>query len=224
VPTPKPSLSYFTLGNLHRHDAGVSDPTVRYYEQNADSYAEATEGLEMEALYASFVTLLPRGGRILDLGCGPGRDLVAFQKMGFEVLGVDASHAMVARSRARAGCSVEQLDFLSLDFHEDFDGIWACASLLHVPRKELGQAFALCREALRTSGTLYASFKYGTDDREMNGRRFTDLDESTLEKLVNDIPGLTLQSTWLTNDIRPERSNERWLNALLVRTEFDDEG
>ncbi|WP_462330101.1 class I SAM-dependent methyltransferase [Thiohalocapsa halophila] len=99
-------------------------------------------------------------------------------------------------------------------WQDAFDGIWACASLLHVPAAELPDAMQrLCR-ALKPGGVIYASFKYGSGEREHHGRRFTDLDEPGLSALLRRVPGLAEAETWTTADLRPGREAERWLNRL----------
>jgi hypothetical protein len=100
-----------------------------------------------------------------------------------------------------------------------FDGIRACASLLHVPNVELPDVMGRLRAALKPGGILYGSFKYGSGEREHNGRRFTDLDEPGLAGLLAHVPGLEPVETWTTGDRRPGRESERWLNTLLRRTD-----
>jgi hypothetical protein len=94
-----------------------------------------------------------------------------------------------------------------------FDGIWACASLLHMPRVELPEVLRRFVRALRPNGTLYASFKYGSGERRVGGRRFTDMTEAELEPLLRSV-GFSSTKYWITDDARPGRTSEQWLNAL----------
>ncbi len=96
------------------------------------------------------------------------------------------------------------------------DGIWACASLLHVPKSELRDTVAHLANFLKTGGTFYCSFKYGDNEVERNGRRFTNLNERLLESLIESLP-LEIKETWVTQDLRPGRESEKWLNALLTK-------
>jgi hypothetical protein len=114
-----------------------------------------------------------------------------------------------------AGLRVDQNTFQQLDSRSEFDGIWACASLLHVPLAELPQALSRLENALKPEGVLYCSFKYGTGEHFRNGRLFVDLTEETLLELIRGT-GFKLKTSWVSEDVRPGRDSERWLNALLV--------
>jgi SAM-dependent methyltransferase len=128
-----------------------SDQTLAYYERNAARYVGDTAGVDMAPLYEPFLALMPAGGRILDVGCGSGRDSLAFLARGYEVLAVDGSAAMV-RAAAAAGVSARRLRFQDLAFESEFDGVWACASLLHVPRGEITGVVGRVARALRPGG------------------------------------------------------------------------
>ncbi|WP_323696993.1 class I SAM-dependent methyltransferase [Thiorhodovibrio litoralis] len=172
----------------------------------------------MSPLYEHFLPLIPVSGRILDAGCGSGRDARAFREFGFTVQAFDASHVMANIASQHLQAQVEVLRFQDIDWFECFDGIWACASLLHVPLDQLADALARLSRALKKDGVLYASFKYGRGEREHNGRRFTDLDESGLAELIALAGQLSIVETWITGDLRPGREAERWLNALLRKS------
>src|SRR5512140_122033 len=121
-----------------------SDPlriTLDYYEENAEAFDQRTRDVDMSPIYEEFLPLLPAGGYILDAGCGTGRDSAEFLKRGFRVLAMDASKAMVARAAKRIGQPVLNISFAQMQFDHEFDGVWACASLLHVPRREMPQVF-----------------------------------------------------------------------------------
>lgn len=189
-----------------------------YYDQNARTFAEETLTVDMTPLYSRFLPLLPPASHILDAGCGSGRDARAFSVMGYSVTAFDTSPTLAALASNHLGAPVEVLCFQEIDWRECFDGIWACASLLHVPEAELADAVSRLSTALKPAGVLYASFKYGRGERDHNGRRFTDLDESGLVRLMDRVGGLTTIDTWITGDLRPGRESERWLNALLRKT------
>jgi hypothetical protein len=104
-----------------------------------------------------------------------------------------------------------------VDWQGVFDGIWACASLLHIRDPALPDVMTRLGLALKPSGVLYASFKYGQGTRDHNGRQFHDMDEAGLNALLARVPRLKLAETWVTGDLRPERASESWLNAILVR-------
>ena len=131
----------------------------------------------------------------------------------------NASPALVALAERHIGQPVRCLRFQDMTWRDAFDGIWACASLLHVPSVELPDVMGRLRAAVMPGGIVYASFKYGSGERKHQGRRFTDLDEPGLAVLLAQVPGLVPMETWTTGDLRPGRESERWLNTLLCRTE-----
>ncbi|MEW5682793.1 MAG: class I SAM-dependent methyltransferase [Pseudomonadota bacterium] len=195
----------------------MSSETIDYYNQNAAEFAAATDQIDMTALYAAFLPLVKTGGLILDAGCGSGRDAVYFKHLGFNVSAFDASSglAKIASQRLKQPVAVQQ--FEQLNDHELYDGIWCCASLLHVAADNLVSVLGRLQQALKPGGVLYASFKYGDGEREINGRCFTDMNEEKLKSLVATVRNLSISKTWLTQDQRPERSQECWLNALLFK-------
>ena len=192
--------------------------TLAYYDQNASAFCASTVPLDMSALYEPFLRAIPPGGRILDAGCGSGRDSAAFLRLGYRVMSIDASTEMVKASTALTGQAAVQVAFENLDFEAEFDGIWACASLLHVPRRALGDVLGRLTRALTPSGVLYLSFKAGTGERLEAGRLFTDMTEADLSELVLNHPRLRLDQVWVSADVRKERQGERaWVNAIVRR-------
>jgi SAM-dependent methyltransferase len=194
----------------------MENTTTRYYTENAQAFFADTVAVGMDSLYARFLPHIPPGGHILDAGCGSGRDTLAFLQAGYRVTAFDASPTLAALAEHHTGQPVQVLRFQDLAWLREFDGIWACASLLHVPAPDLPEALGRLAQALRPGGVLYASFKYGHGERDHRGRRFTDLDEAGLRTLLAQVPGLTERETWVTEDLRPGRAAERWLNTLLA--------
>ncbi|MDB4793008.1 class I SAM-dependent methyltransferase [bacterium] len=190
--------------------------TIDYYDKLAAEYIATTAALDMSELYEPFLNRLPKKGDILDAGCGSGRDSKAFMNRGFHVTSIDASSKMVEATTLLTGQEAMQVTFQTLSLTENFDGIWACASLLHVPMKQLPNVLKRLAKALRPSGTIYASFKEGCEERVLDGRLFNDLNESRFRSLVDPIEELRIAKTWLTDDLRAER-RETWFNVLLIR-------
>ena len=192
-----------------------------YYETHAEAFVAATIGADMSSLRHRFLSALPptQTGpvRILDAGAGSGRDARAFREAGFAVSAFDASAAMVAATRAHAGVPARQLRFEDFVWEHPFEGIWACASLLHVARDDLMPVIARLARHLVPKGMLYLSFKSGTQMRIKDGRRFTDMTTDDLAQLLNDCGGLAPPDIWETRDCRPERGAETWVNALVSR-------
>ena len=192
--------------------------TLLYYEAHAEDFAGSTLDIPFSSVQDRFLSLVPEGGRILDFGCGSGRDTRYFLSRGFKVDAIDGSPKMAEIASRNTGISVQCLRFQDLSEIDRYDGIWACASILHVPEEELPEVLFRMSRAAKPQGILYVSFKYGTFSGERNGRFFTDLDEEKLSHLLSSRPELSLSSLWISEDARPERRGEKWLNALLQKT------
>ena len=190
--------------------------SIDYYDRNAETFFSSTVALDMAPIRARFLDYLPAGATILDAGCGSGRDALAFQQAGYAVTAFDASAQMVRLARQHSGLPVEQLTFEQVTWQEQFDGIWASASLLHVTRQDLPAVFASLARALRPSGVLYVSMKRGNQDRYVEGRLFVDLDEQELAALVQGAC-LEIANAWVSQSVRPERTQESWVNAIARR-------
>ena len=188
--------------------------TLKYYQDNAQIFFDGTVNVDMSSLYETFTHHLAPGARVLDAGCGSGRDAKAFQEMGYQVEAFDASPAMVELAQEHTGLPVQLMTFANVDWKEEFDGIWCCASLLHVPAVELPGVMRRLADALKPGGVWYVSFKYGDGEREVDGRRFTDMDEDDLNTLVSSLTAMEVGEVWLTQDKRPDRK-EIWVNGIL---------
>ena len=194
------------------------EKTLLYYNAHAEDFAHSTLDIPFSSVQDRFLSLVPEGGRILDFGCGSGRDTRYFLSRGFKVDATDGSPKMADIAGRNTGIPVQCLRFQDLAVQNRYDGIWACASILHVPEEELPEVLLRMSRAAKPQGILYISFKYGTFSGERNGRFFTDLDEEKLSRLLLLRPELSLCSLWISSDARPERSEEKWLNALLQKT------
>lgn len=192
--------------------------TLEFYERNAEDYFRATVGIDMAVPRERFAKRLSPGARVLDAGCGSGRDARVFHEMGFQVTAFDASSRMVALAREHTGLPVEVRTFQEVAWREAIDGIWASASLLHVPRVELPSIMRRLRDALTPGGLWHMSFKYGASEREVDGRRFTDLDERTAEALVAGVGGLEVVWMGVEPSRKPQTPDERWLILLCRRS------
>ena len=194
--------------------------TIAYYDRNAASFDQRTRGNDMRPRMQPFIDLLPRPvsrpARILDAGCGPGRDLQSFREMGFDVVGIDASQAMVELARTIApGATIQHLAFHEVEFVEQFDGVWASASLLHVPAARIDDALHRLTRALHVGGVLYMSVKVGEGPRIHDDRRFfNDYSESTLRALFARHPNLELLSIDHSPPSETQSDRKSWLHAL----------
>lgn len=191
--------------------------TLQYYNEHADDFAHSTFHVNMENLRSRFLNNLTDGARILDFGCGSGRDARAFLDQGFQVDAVDGSKELCEKASRLTGIAVKNMLFEELDASGVYDGIWACASILHLPKSELSGVLTKIRDALKLGGILYTSFKYGTHEGMRNGRYFSDFTEESLQVFWKTIPRLEIFETWITQDTRPDRKEEKWINLLARR-------
>ena len=187
--------------------------TIDYYNQYADEFAQATLYVDMESLYQPFLAELPESAHILDVGCGSGRDTLAFKNKGYHVEAIDYSEELVKKAIRLTGIPVKLQSFYEIDADQAYDGIWACASLLHCERSQLVEVIGKLISVLKPGGVLYMSFKYGNSDREKEGRQFTDLDEAQANNLLEQFDNVQQIQQWITVDQRPDRQ-EKWLNLL----------
>ena len=191
--------------------------STSYYDDNAERFFADTAFVDMSAVRARFVAALPPGGRVLDAGCGSGRDALAFRGLGFQVTAFDGSSRMVEMAQAHTGLKVLHMDFSQVAWVAAFDGIWSCASLLHVSRRELPAVMARLRDTLVPGGVWELSFKGGHGERQVEGRHFTDLDEAAARALVMEVGGLEVLASDTSGDLRPGKETEAWTNVFLRR-------
>lgn len=189
--------------------------TLTYYNTNAHRFTSDTLDVEFSTIQDSFLAQLPAGALILDFGCGSGRDSRYFLQKGYRVEACDGSEEMVKAATRNAGIPVKKMLFSELNEENRYDGLFACASILHVPSKDLPDIFTRMKKAVKKGGILYVSFKYGTFEGIRNGRYFTDLTEESLHAILDRVGGLEIIRTGITGDARPGREDEKWLNVLL---------
>lgn len=191
------------------------DSTVEYYNKNAEQFLAETMNVEFSETQNAFLKLLPDGAMILDFGCGSGRDALEFLRQGYQVDATDGSDEMCHAASELTGLPVQQMLFQELNEKEKYDGIWACSSILHLPRMTLKDVLAKMCMALKDGGIAYSSFKYGTFEGKRNDRYFTDFTEESFEDFISGINGLKIEKMWITADVRPGREQEKWLNIIL---------
>ncbi len=151
------------------------DATLRFYDSVAERFWLGTRDHDVSQNHAALLDALGNrpGLRILDFGCGPGRDLLWFRDQGHFPVGLDGSAAFVEDARKRTGCEVWHQDFLRLDLPErHFDGVFANATLLHVPKAEILRVLGDLFACLKPEGVLFASNPRGDDEESFDGQRF----------------------------------------------------
>lgn len=193
--------------------------TLNYYNQNADSFIEGTVSVNFKEVQDKFLQMLS-GKKILDFGCGSGRDTLYFLKSGFDVAATDGSEELCKYASEYTGIQVKQMLFQDLDEVDYYDGIWACSSILHLSKNELRMVMNKMSRALKAGGIIYTSFKYGNFEGERNGRFFTDFTIDEFTDFVKDVKEMAIEVYWITGDVRPGRGDERWLNLILRKIAF----
>jgi SAM-dependent methyltransferase len=153
----------------------ISAHTLAHYDERASDFWEGTRGHDVRQNIAALLRHV-RGApplRILDFGCGPGRDLMAFRALGHEPVGLEGSPQFAAMARAHSGCEVWQQDFLALQLPPaSFDGIFANASLFHVPSSQLPRVLGELHATLKPGGVLFASNPHGHNEEGWNRGRY----------------------------------------------------
>lgn len=192
--------------------------SVTFYDEHAQDFYNRTIDADLTHLYEPFLALIPAGAHVLDAGCGSGRDSLYFKQHGYRVTAMDASQELGNLASQLLDQPVLHHRFQDIAFVEEFDAIWACASLLHVSRAEIDDVFQRLTIALKPGGILFASFKYGDREELRDGRLFNHYDESSSVALIARHPELRLLKQWTSKDARPVRREEQWLDLLLRRT------
>ena len=190
------------------------DKTLSFYNSNASSFIERTVAADVGTLRERFINYIPQNGYVLDFGCGSGRDTKCFLEAGFRVDAVDGSEELCAAASEYSSVKVQCMDFFELDAEEQYDGIWACASVLHVEKDRLPELFRIMATALKPGRVMYLSFKYGDFSGIREGRLFTDLTEVSFRELLTGFNDLSIEEEWISEDSRPERT-VRWLNEIV---------
>ena len=196
----------------------MKNSTLEYYDHNAEQFFKTTAEVDFTGTQDRFLRYLEPGSRILDLGCGSGRDTRYFLEKGYQVDATDGSAEICRLASEYTGIPIKQMLFSELDAVSEYDGIWACASILHLPEEELRDVMHRIGKALKEDGIFYTSFKYGDFAGERNGRYFRDFTEESFREFLKDFHEFRMTDQWITCDVRPNRGEERWLNVLLRRT------
>ncbi len=189
--------------------------TIEYYNENAIQFYQNTIYVDFSEIQKNFTQYLPQGAKILDFGCGSGRDSKAFIDQGYQVDSLDGSIEMCRLAEQLIGRTVRHMQFQDFDDIDCYDGIWACASLLHLEPEELKDVLLRLHNAIKMGGYLYTSFKYGNFSGIRNGRYFTDLTQESLTEILQSVGGFEIVDIHISTDIRQGRDEEKWINVIL---------
>ena len=195
----------------------MNDKTLDYYNQNANTFFEGTVSVNFKEVQDKFLEVLP-GKKILDFGCGSGRDTKYFLDNGYDVIAIDGSIELCKKASEYTGIEVKHMLFQELNDKDTYDGIWACSSILHLNKEELKPVLLKMIDALKKHGIIYTSFKYGNFEGERNGRYFSNFTIESFKEYVQDISTIQIEEYWLSGDVRKGREDEQWLNLILRKT------
>jgi len=198
-----------------------SNNTLGYYNEHAEEFVFSTKSADMLHLYDMFQKYLKLEGKILDIGCGSGRDSKYFMERGYDVVAVDGSEKICKLASEYIAKDVLCIKFQDISFVNEFHGIWACASLLHISKNEMSVVLKKLSNALKTDGYIYASFKYGQAERIKGERFFNDYTENDIDELFNEENRLNIIEWSITEDVREGRSGEKWLNIVAVKIDLE---
>ena len=193
------------------------DNTIAYYEKNTERFVADTENVILSGIQDKFLSYLKEDALILDFGCGSGRDTKYFMSKGYTVEAADGSAKMCELASQYTGIHVRHMMFSELKERDKYDGIWACASILHLQKDKLKTVLIKMSEAIKKSGCIYVSFKYGSYEGFRNGRYFTDFTEDSFNGFISDVAYLRIVEEWISGDSRPDRGEEKWLNVILKK-------
>ena len=193
-----------------------TEKTLMYYNNPQNQYAENTVNADMSYAYSRFLKYLPVTGTVLDLGCGSGRDSLYFIRSGYKVIPIDGSERMCDATTKLIGYKAQHMTFQQLDFENCFDGVWACASLLHISEQELPIIIKRIAKAMKSNGVLYASWKYGDSEHieKVSNRFFCDMNEERINVIIKDTKLFDLKEMWLSADVREEYKTQKWINVI----------
>ena len=187
-----------------------------YYEKNAEQYINKTLFADMSECMEKFVSYIPANGLILDAGCGSGRDSKAFKDLGFQVEAFDASPKLAAFASQLIDQPVATMKFSEMKWEQSFEGVWACASLVHLDEDDLHDALLKIYRALKPEGVFYTSFKYGEKVITDGERVFYNRTEEMCKTLIKKY--YTIKELFLTGDVLPDRQDTRWVNIIAAKS------
>ncbi len=194
--------------------------TLDYYNKNAIEFSDGTLGVAFSDIQDEFLSFLQKGSLILDFGCGSGRDTLYFLNMGMKVEAIDGSESLCEIASRNTGIAVRHMLFQELNEKEKYDGIWACASILHLTKIELKDVFSKMILSLKPGGYIYTSFKYGETEGYRGERYFSNFTENSFKEFIADFPIITVISQKVTSDVRLGRENEKWLNLIMQKLDI----
>ena len=187
---------------------------MNYYNKHAKEYIDNTKNVDMKEYYDIFESYIDSNAKILDVGFGSGRDSLYFNNKGYNVYSIDNVKEFCDHAKSIGLDNVYCISIEDINYINEFDAIWACASLLHIELNKLEYVFNKCYKALKNNGVMYVSFKYGTFEGFIDDRYFTYLNEDSFNNIIKNtnfkIDKILIKEDLLNRDIK-------WLNIILKK-------
>lgn len=193
--------------------------TLDYYNDNVESYFITSLNADMNLIYERFLKYLSDNSFILDFGCGSGRDSKYFIDKGYKVESIDGSEELCKLASEYIHQEVKCMKFDELYDINKYDGIWACSSLLHIPKNEFKSVLIKIRDALKNNGILYISLKNGYGEEIKNGRYFNYLTYNEFMDIIKDINSFEEVDFFETNSSVNKDEDKVWNNFILRKVE-----
>ena len=188
--------------------------SIEYYNKYAAKIYDETVDADMDEIMQEFLKELEEGDTILDLGCGSGRDSLKMYELGYDVTPLDAAAEMCKLAEIHTGLDVLEMSYEDMEFEDVFDGIWACGSLIHVPKSEMKAILSKLADALCVHGILYMSMKKGDYEGFRGERYFSDYTEDSLKTMIEKTGFFEIIRIWESDDVRSNHSSMKWVNLL----------
>ena len=190
----------------------------RFYSEKAETFFEETLKIDLSPSYEVFLERLSSDALILDLGCGSGRDSKNFRKQGYSVESWEPNEKLACLAESYLDFAVKRASSYELTSFNKYHGIWASASLLHLDLEDFCKTLNSIKNALKTRGVFYTSFKWGSKDFCRDGRFFLVMNEERLFHCFEKIDGLSILEIRKRADHRSDRNGEYWLECIAVRS------
>lgn len=191
--------------------------TIEYYNKNAKDYFETTINGNMKLSYKKFLEYIPKKGYILDFGCGSGRDSKYFIENGYKIKAIDGSLELCLLAEKYMNHKVIHMNFSELNDLNKYDGIWSCATILHLTKQEFIKVLKKMIRALKEEGIIYISFKDGIGEELKDGRYFMYYTENQFEEIINLFDKIEILDKYITYSSTNPNEERKWNNYLLKK-------
>ena len=191
--------------------------TIDYYNENAKKYFDLTYNADMSIQYDHFLQYVKRDGKILDFGCGSGRDSLYFKNKGYDVTAIDGSEELCKIARKYTGIDVKNMKFDEFNDIDYYDGIWACGTLLHLHNSEILEVLKKLRDALKDTGYMFVALKNGKGEEQiLDGRYYNYFELNDVENLVELIK-MDIVEVYMSRSVSNPEETKYWNNFILKK-------